>query len=1200
MYQNLVFKSEYNFLNSIAKMDYAIEFAVNNGMTHLGICDYNNMFGCYDFESKCNNVTVCPMCHKMVKEKDKLCKHCGTDLKANPCIKEPLKHTMGLTLTVQSKYDETKFFNLQFIAKNKDGYFSLVNLSTLANIGGKQFPYVTLDDIKNNKNGLICLTGGLIGELFNLVVSKNDKWREYLKELMDIFKEDLWIEFTNHNIPEEKIFNKYQPLHDFISQYNLNVVGTQHVHYIKKEYSTYRAIALDMNANPAGYEFRNKYTNYNDEFYFKNEREMNEAFKSLLKIYPNILENNNVIASICDNVEIPKEKALPEFPCPNGLSDYEYLKQLVWEGFYERFSEEFLNKDNNREMYENQLKLEFDVITQMGFTSYFLIVRDYINWCKDSEAYLHPEVYFPKEYYDMDKIDDLCTKKDYKIFVGPGRGSAAGSLLAYCLKITEVLDPVENRLFFERFLNPERVSMPDIDTDFSNRDREKVVQYVQNKYGFEKVAQIVTFSKLGPKSLIKSVGKALGLSFDVTNNMTKEIPMTVPSEKDETEMVPVTTMSQLERLEYFDALLQEDETVQEVFKVSKILEGLPQTTGKHAAGVIIGCKELTNYLPLMEVDGVMVTQFEKKNCEDMNLLKMDFLGLKTEDVIQETLSLIKENFNHDIDIDNIDWKDQSTFEMLSEGLSGCVFQFEGNGMKNLLKQIKPTSLDHLYAATALFRPGPMQFIPKYIEGRNDNTKIEWLHPLLKEMSADTFGILVYQEQLMQAVQILAGYSLGRADLLRRIISKKDEAKLAKEKEVFIQGCWDTNKITREEAEKVFAAIEPFARYGFNKAHSAAYGIVSYQTAWLKANYHEAFMCANLTNDADDADRLAYDLAECKRIGLPVLPPDVRYSKPNFSLELAEYDGEKRWCIRYGLKGIKTVGEDISTVLTEAQDKSTLNSIISEIPHELLRSNQLLNLIKSGTFDCFGVRKSMIEDIPNIVEQVKMKHEFKKYGIPNFIDELPKTPLYTGAEYAMMDKLTMEKAVINTTLSGNILTTVREMYPSLSTIIDLKETCEHGVECKIPLVITDLKKYINKKGNTMMFTTLEDETSSIEGVIFSKELAKLEDKINQLDGAPALFDVIFNKKGSGEEIEYSLVIKDIIPVISNNKKLYIEKSTLTPELEKLMMNKNGIMAVCVIDSKDMKIEEAPYKIIIDTELMNYLNSSKVKYKIKSKD
>ena len=450
MYNNIVFKSEYNFLNSIAKMDYAIEFAVNNGMTHLGISDYNNMFGCYDFESKCNSVIVCPHCHKVVKDKDKTCKHCGTDLKENPYEKAPLKHTLGLTLTVQSEYDSEKFFNLQFIAKNKTGYYSLVNLATAANVGQKEFPHVTMQEIINNKDGLLCLTGGLIGELFDLVINKKEEWQEYLEKLIKKFGNDLWIEFTNHKVPEEKVFNKFQPLHDYISSHNLNVVGTQHVHYIKKEYSAYRAIALDMNANPAGYEFRDKYTNYNDEFYFKNEKEMNQAFKDLLKIYPNILENNNIIASICDNVEIPKEKALPSFPCPNNMSDYDYLQQLVWEGFHERFSEDFLNQGDNREVYENQLKLEFDVITSMGFTSYFLIVRDYINWCKDTEVYKHPEVYFPKEYFNMDEIDDLCTKKDYEIFVGPGRGSAAGSLLAYCLHITEVLDPVENRLFFER------------------------------------------------------------------------------------------------------------------------------------------------------------------------------------------------------------------------------------------------------------------------------------------------------------------------------------------------------------------------------------------------------------------------------------------------------------------------------------------------------------------------------------------------------------------------------------------------------------------------------------------------------------------------------------------------------------------------------------------------------------------------------
>lgn len=591
MFSHLNVKSEYTILNSIAKIDGLIAKAKRNNMSHLAITDINNMHIVYTFQNLCKKNDIHPI--------------------------------LGLSLVIHHNND---YHMLTFLAKNINGYHNLVDLSTLANMGEKDFPYVDFSALEGKTEDVFCLTGGLSGELLKFVADDDIvNANKLFDSLYRMYGKNLILELSYHNTASENKFLKSDWLKEKIKSGCLYVL-TNDIYYLQKEHALHRSIGLSLNPNPAGIDIYSNYVDYNSEFYFKTEVEMEKAFHNYINDFPLALSNTEIIAQQC-KAEVPVEKALPQFPLPDGFTSETFLEKRIWEGFNERFpTKESFDPRFTEQDYRDRLTYEFETIKKMGFVDYFLITEDFINWAKDKYVYKHPEKYFPG--YDMSKISDMCKNKDFVIEVGPGRGSAAGSLLSYCLKITN-LDPMKYDLLFERFLNIERVSMPDIDIDFSNLDREKVVEYVQNKYGYEKVSQIATFQTLGLKSIIKKVAKSYGIPYHKADEMTKQIPNTIIVEKENADGIleriekKPELLSEIENLDYFARQINLDDDIKSVFKNSKVLEGLPASTGKHAAGVIIGRRPLQDYLPLMEVEGVLVTQFEKGDSEAIGLLKMD-------------------------------------------------------------------------------------------------------------------------------------------------------------------------------------------------------------------------------------------------------------------------------------------------------------------------------------------------------------------------------------------------------------------------------------------------------------------------------------------------------------------------------------------------------------------------------------------------
>lgn len=1183
-------KSEYSILNSIAKVNDIIHAASQFEMPYVALTDINNMHIVYTFEKKCHTSDV--------KDIQKMQRY------------EEVHNIIGVCFCVNYG---TSLGMITLLAKNSIGYKNLVKLSTVANSKhdkAYEFPYIDFADIKTHNSGLICLTGGIDGVLFEYIIANQfTEAKQHLLSLVDIFsKENVYIEFMNHFIETEETFLRSTELKNIIDEMNLKVVATNNVYYMKREHAYHRALGVEMNPNPEGINIYSRFVDYNDEFYFKTEDEMEQTFQDYFSIYPDLFANTLTIAEECSHVRVPKEQALPEFPLPKGYTNESYLEHLMWEGFDVRYGH--VTDKDELESLKNRLVYEYKTICSMGFVDYHLIVADFIQWAKDSKVYEHPERYFPHEYFpDYSLLPSFTYKKDFSILVGPGRGSAAGSMLCYCLKITNI-DPIPNGLLFERFLNPERVSMPDIDIDFPNEFRYLIVEFVQNKYGFEKVSQIVTFQTLGPKSIIKSIGKALGVPYYETNEMTKNIPLEIKVSKENNDgeivekMVPVEFLSQIEHLDYFKMKIATNEAIKELFVLGKILDGLPSSTGKHAAGVIIGCQALENYLPLMEVDGVMVTQFEKGDSESIGLLKMDFLGLQTLDVFKEAIDLIEINHGDIINLDEIPADDALTYETIFQtGNTGKIFQFESSGMKNLLKKMKPNSLKDLTAANAAYRPGPMEFIPEYLDNRLHADKINYPSEAYKEVAEETFGILLYQEQIMEIVQKMAGFTLGEADVLRRGISKKIAKYLAEGKTNFINGCLKLKTCDKETAAHIYEIIEKFVDYGFNKSHSTAYGQIAYQEGYLKAHYPECFMAANLTICSQDAKKLGYCLAETKRMGITILPPDVRASQEKFLIE--DFDGEK--CIRFSLSAIKSVGETNAKALSSVTDLTVLQNYLNGLSKGNLRANQIVNLIHSGAFDYLGVRKVMVAELPKMIQLSKLTHNLVNYQSPNLLSYLPTTIKFKGYEYQSLEKLKLEKDCIQIALSGHPVEAVRNLAKVTNTIADIAPLNNEdssfdyyldGMEVEILGVIDACKTIITRKGRSMAFLNIEDEFSEVESILFPDTYKNYEESLDELMNIPlkikGVVQYAFDENG---DVKTSLLISSLTKVIKETYKLYIEKSSITQDCLDDLSSYNGVAEVILVDTDTNVIKKLPFTIDLNKNVANQLRNNAIEYTVK---
>jgi DNA polymerase-3 subunit alpha len=1022
-------------LDGAAPINRYIEKAKELGMTSLAITDHGNMFGALRFYDACVANDINPIV--------------GCEFYTNPKghTQKP-KPGMGI--------DNTFRYHLILIATNEVGYHNLMKLDSIAYTEGfYRKPRIDDELLKQYNEGLICLSACLGGEIIQLLLK--DKYEEAKERALwyqSVFDDGrYYLELQDHGLKEQKATN---PLLAKISkETGIPLVCTNDIHYIEKSDAEAQDVLLCIGtASKVSDTKRMRFPC--PEFYFKTAEQMEELFID----YPEAVSNTVEIANKCHlKINLPGP-ILPVCSIPEPFkNEAEYLTHLAYEGIKQRY-------DPVPPEYIERLEYELGIIIHMDFPGYFLIVRDYIFWAKQ-----------------------------HGIPVGPGRGSGAGSIVAYSLDITSV-DPMKYNLLFERFLNPERVSMPDFDIDFCQERRGEVIEYVTRHYGKEKVAQIATFGTLKTKAVLKDVARTLEIPFAEANNIAKLIP-------DERKM---SIPKALEMNPELQAIRDQGGVYETLFDVCTRLEGLNRHTSTHAAGVVIGRKELTEYVPLYRdpKTGKATSQYTMDLIEPCGLVKMDFLGLKTLTLIKHCVDLIHKKVP-DFDIDNISETDPATFKMLQAGDSSCIFQFESAGMQKILKQAEPSNMEDLIALNALYRPGPMAYIPQFIECKHGRQEIEYADPALEDELKTTYGVIVYQEQVMKVAQIIAGYTLGQADILRRIMGKKKVAALAAEKVNFIKGA-AKNGHSKQHAIDIFEMLEPFAGYGFNKSHAVAYSVIAYQTAFLKANYPAEFLAANLTNEMNNPDKFSEYLAVAEAMGLEILPPNINYSEDNFSTT-----GNK---IVYGLAGIKNVGSAaVKKIMADRDVYNEKGKLIDQKPYKdfvdfltrsdakVLNSRLLESLITAGAFDTLGQnRPSLLSKLPEAVKFAQQINADKAYGQMSLFDSEEDSGFNTFSipelpDWSIMEKLEKERELLGFYISGHPLDVYKEEMKT-SVIVDLSVPQKITLEKPTSLIamINSKRVIMTKKGKEMCFVTLSDKNGSVDCTIFPKTYEKIKDYI----------------------------------------------------------------------------------------------------------
>ena len=934
--------------------------------------------------------------------------------------------------------DGTRYYHLILLAENNEGYKNLVQLVSKANTEGMYYkPRVDKELLRMHSKGLICLSGCIAGEVAQWIIRGDEERAEAsLKDYLDIFgKENYFIEIQNHGMQEEKI--AMEGLVKLAHKYDLGLVCTNDAHYLLREDSEFHEVLLCIQTgktidDPSHMRFSS------DDFYLKSPEEMARIFAD----YPESLTNSVKIAQRC-HVEFDfEDRHLPNFPLPEGLTDEMYLRQLCEKALPERYSE--ITPE-----IRDRLDYELGVIHNMGFDSYFLIVWDFINYARSVD-----------------------------IPVGPGRGSAAGSIVAYALGITN-LDPLKYDLLFERFLNPERVTMPDIDIDFCYVRREEVIEYVKRRYGDDHVSQIITFGTLKAKNAVRDVARALGMSYAEGDRVAKLIPAGPKVTLDNT----MSTVAE------FRKLYEEDASVQRLVDMAKRVEGLRRNCGKHAAGVVIAKDPITDYMPIMIAEGARVTQFEKDLVEELGLLKMDFLGLRTLTVLDDAVKNIKKAQGIDIDLDKIPLTDEKTCNMLCAGATGAVFQMESAGMTRIMMDLRPEGFTDLIPLVALYRPGPLGsgMVEDFIGGRHGTSKPQYIHPLLEPILKETFGVVLYQEQVMQIVQVLAGFSLGQADILRRAMGKKKAAILMAQKENFLKGA-EKNGIDIDLANKIFDLLTHFADYGFNKSHSAAYAYVAWQTAYLKANYPAEFMAAMLTSVMDNSDKVSVYIDQCRRMGIEVLPPDINASDVSFSV-----DGK---AIRFGLAAIKSVGEAALTSLVgERKEGGAFESLMdfcTRVDMRTINKRIIENFIRCGAFDSLGAKRAQLldaleatVDAASVAQKDKASGQYSLFSDEELM-EVSEVKLRDMPERPKSELLAWEKEITGFYITGHPLDEYAAKLNGLTPIKHVIDgNIQDGKKIKLGGLIVDADRRTTKKGDMMCFLRLEDFTHSIRVVVFPR-------------------------------------------------------------------------------------------------------------------
>ena len=1007
--------TEYSLLDGASRVKELIRRTKELGMDSVAITDHGVMYGAVRFYKEAKAQGIHPVI--------------GCEVYLAPGMRQE-----------RAEVDGTRYYHLILLAENETGYRNLVELISLANIEGYYYkPRIDKELLRQYHEGIIALSACVAGEIPQAILRGNNERAEALiAEYVEIFGQDnFFLEIQDHGLPEEKTVNR--ALRELAKKYDIGLVATNDVHYVHADDSEFHDILLCVQTgrtinDPDRMRFSGP------DYYLKSEEEMAALFAD----YPEALENTAKIAARCQVDFTFGELQLPFYPLPEHFeSDDAYLRALCEERLSSRYA------DVTDEI-RTRLDYELGVIHGMGYASYFLIVWDFINYARG-----------------------------HGVEVGPGRGSAAGSIVAYLLGITNI-DPLRYALLFERFLNPERVSMPDIDIDFDDINRGRVISYVKERYGEDHVAQIATFGTMGAKGAIRDVGRVLEMSFSEVSAITKLVPAELN----------ITLERALKESSDFRRLYDEDESVRRVIDLARRIEGLPRNISIHAAGVVIAKEPLASQVPVWVSEGTLVTEFDKDDVEALGLLKMDFLGLRTLTIIADTVRHVRASHGIDLDVDAIPLVDEKTSQMLCNGDTGAVFQMESAGMTNLVKDLQPKGFVDLIPTVALYRPGPLGsgMVTDFIDGLHGKKEVVYMHPLLEPILKETFGVVLYQEQVMQIVQVLAGFSLGQADLLRRAMGKKKHDLLMAQKEIFLQGC-AKNGLETSLANHIFDLLTHFADYGFNKSHSAAYGLLAWQTAYLKAHYPVEFMAGVLTSIMDKTDKIPVYIQLCRQMGIKILPPDINSSAATFGIE----DG----AIRFGLAAVRNVGENaivsMERVRAEGGKFRSLVDFCARVDMRAVNKRALESLIKCGAFDSIGTeRNQLLASLDASMQDAARRQRDVLSGQGGLFGEETMEEVQQIAvsgdvpPSTARERLTWEKEATGFYITGHPLDDYSDTLSALLSIGEIPNTVRKDRQLvRIGGILTSTKRFTTKKGDTMLFAELEDFSGKIEVTVFPR-------------------------------------------------------------------------------------------------------------------
>lgn len=1017
--------TEFSLLDGACRIDRVMDRVKEMGQDAIAITDHGVMYGCIDFYKAAKASGIKPIigCEVYVARRLMSDRIHGID-------NDP--------------------YHLVLLCKNRQGYENLCYLVSEAFLHGFYGkPRVDLELLRDHHEGLVALSACLAGAIPQYLMDDSyEAAKEYALRLADIFGEgNFFLELQDHGIEEQRMVN--QGVKRIARETGLPLVVTNDAHYIRKEDAKMQDVLLCIQTGKTVNDV-NRMKFQTEEFYLKTEEELRQLFPGCDEAF----ENTVKIAQMCNLDFVFHEYHLPSFPVPREFTNEQYFRKLCYDGFKERYP-------NAPKEYTDRLEYEIGVISRMGYVNYYLIVWDFIHYAKKS-----------------------------RIPVGPGRGSGAASIVAYCMHITEV-DPMKYALIFERFLNPERVSMPDFDTDFCQERRGEVIEYVCRKYGSDHVAQIATFGTMAARGAIRDVGRALNFSYAETDVVAKLVPSTPH----------ITLQDAMDTVPRLKEMYEKDPRIRQLMDTAMSLEGMPRNTSTHAAGVVITADPVCSYVPLSRNDDTIVTQYTMTTIEELGLLKMDFLGLRNLTVIQDAQYQIQKN-EPDFLIANVPDNDPETFAMLAEGKTQGVFQLESSGITGVCINMRPTSIEDLTAIVALYRPGPMDSIPRFIENKLDPRKITYKTPLLEPILKVTYGCIVYQEQVIEIFRSLGGYTMGQADNIRRAISKKKMKVIEAERKVFVYGDPEQNisgaiakGVSETAAQSIYDEIVDFANYAFNKAHAVCYAVVSYQTAYLKCHYPKQYMAALMTSVLDSAEKISGYISECKGMGIATLPPDINHSDDQFTVE-----GD---AIRFGLGAVKNVGHGLIRTMVNKRNEGgpfkTLEEFLERMGEGELNKRAVENFIKCGAMDCFGYHRSELlaayDKMMDSVSSSRRKNLVGQIGLFSMLSEeeaAASIAIEPKAELPRGDLMAMEKETTGIYISGHPMDDYRNYLKNtsvipISAITDEESKCKDEQIISIAGIVQTVKLKTTRNNSTMAYVTVEDDTGSIEMIVFSNAL-----------------------------------------------------------------------------------------------------------------